>query len=255
GSSATGISEQIVAGMQREGVSREEARSRIWLVDSHGLVHDRREDLEPFKVTYAQPFQSLIGWSLVHTTRICFEEVIQNVHPTVLIGTSAQPGAFSEEIVREMAQYVERPIIFPLSNPTAKSEATPKCLLSWTNGRALIATGSPFNPVTINGRSVSIGQCNNAFIFPGIGLGVLASGAKPVSNEMFVAAAIALSELSPALAEVGQPLYPPLERVRDVSYRVALAVAREAQRSGLAEMTSEEELERRILGKIWTPHY
>lgn len=255
GSSATGISEQIVAGMKREGLTEDEARSRIWLVDSHGLVHDGRDDLEPFKLPYAQHFASLNGWSLVHRKRICFEEVIHNVHPSVLIGTSAQPGAFSEEIVREMARYVDRPIIFPLSNPTAKSEATPKCLLSWTNGRALIATGSPFDPVTVDGRTVSIGQCNNAFIFPGIGLGVLASGARRVSNEMFVAAAVALSELSPALAEVGQPLYPPLERVRDVSYRVALAVAREAQRSGLAEMTSEEELERRIPGKIWTPHY
>lgn len=255
GSSGTGISEQIVAGMQREGLSRDQARSRIWLVDSQGLVHDGREDLEPFKHRYAQSLESLKSWSLVHTKRICFEEVINNVHPTVLIGTSAQTGAFSEEIVREMARHVERPIIFPLSNPTARCEATPKCLLSWTNGRALIATGSPFDPVTIDGHSVSIGQCNNSFIFPGVGLGVLASGAKRVSNEMFVTAAMALSELSPALSEPSQPLYPSLERVRDVSYRVAFAVGREAQRSGLAETTSEEKLERRILAKIWTPQY
>lgn len=255
GSSGTGISEQIVAGMKREGLSQDEARSRIWLVDSHGLVHDGRENLEPFKLPYAQPCESLSGWSLIHTKRICFEEVIHNVHPTVLIGTSAQPGAFSEEIVREMARHVERPIIFPLSNPTAKSEATPKSLLSWTNGRALIATGSPFDAVTVNGHSVSIGQCNNSFIFPGIGLGVLASGARRVTNEMFVAAAIALSELSPALAEPSQPLYPPLERVREVSYNVAFAVAREAQRSGVAEETSEDDLEHRIQAKIWTPHY
>ena len=255
GSSGTGISEQIVAGMKREGLSQDKARSRIWLVDSHGLVHDGRDNLEPFKLPYAQPCESLSGWSLVHTKRICFEEVIHNVHPTVLIGTSAQPGAFSEEIVREMARHVERPIIFPLSNPTAKSEATPKSLLSWTNGRALIATGSPFDAVTVNGHSVSIGQCNNSFIFPGIGLGVLASGARRVTNEMFVAAAIALSELSPAVAEPSQPLYPPLERVREISYNVAFAVAREAQRSGLAEKTSEDELEHRIQAKIWTPHY
>jgi malate dehydrogenase (oxaloacetate-decarboxylating) len=255
GSSGTGISEQIVAGMKREGLSEDEARSRLWLVDSRGLVHDGREDLEPFKLTYAQPLESLSSWSLVHTKRICFEEVIHNVHPTVLIGTSAQSGAFSEEIVHEMARHVERPIIFPLSNPTAKCEATPKCLLSWTNGRALVATGSPFEPVTMNGHSVSIGQCNNALIFPGVGLGVLASGARRVSNEMFVAAAMALSELSPALAEAGQPLYPPLERVREVSHKVAFSVAREAQHSGLAEKTSQDKLEHLIQTKIWTPHY
>jgi malate dehydrogenase (oxaloacetate-decarboxylating) len=241
--------------MKREGVSDDEARSRLWLVDSHGLVHDGREDLEPFKFAYAQPFKSLRGWSLVHTKRICFEEVIHNVHPTVLIGTSAQAGAFSEEIVREMARHVERPIIFPLSNPTTKCEATPRCLLSWTNGRALIATGSPFEPVGVNGHQVSIGQCNNSFIFPGVGLGVLASGARRVTNEMFVAAALALSELSPALAEAHQPLYPSLEQVREVSHKVAFAVAREAQRSGLAEETSQDELEHRIQAKIWTPHY
>jgi malate dehydrogenase (oxaloacetate-decarboxylating) len=255
GSSGTGISEQIVAGIKREGLSEDEARSRLWLVDSRGLVHDAREDLEPFKRRYAQPFESLAAWSRIHASRVCFEEVIHNVHPTILIGTSAQPGAFSEEVVREMARHVERPIIFPLSNPTAKCEATPKCLLSWTNGRALIATGSPFDPVTVDGHTVSIGQCNNSFIFPGVGLGVLASGARRVSNEMFVVAALALSGLSPALTDASQPLYPPLERVSEVSHQVALEVALEAQRSGLAEKTSTDELERRIRAKIWTPRY
>ncbi len=255
GSAATGISEQIVAGMKREGLSEDEARARLWLVDSRGLVHDAREDLEPFKRTYAQPFESLAAWSVVHTTRFSFEEVIHNVHPTVLIGTAAQPAAFSEEIVREMAQHVERPIIFPLSNPTAKCEATPTCLLHWTDGRALVATGSPFDSVTVNGRTIAIGQCNNSFIFPGVGLGVLASGAKRVTNQMFLVAALALCELSPALADARQPLYPPLERVREVSYKVAVAVALEAQRSGLAEQISIDELHRRIEAKTWTPHY
>ncbi len=226
GSAATGISEQIVAGMKREGLSEDEARARLWLVDSRGLVHDAREDLEPFKRTYAQPFESLAAWSVVHTTRFSFEEVIHNVHPTV-----------------------------PLSNPTAKCEATPTCLLHWTDGRALVATGSPFDSVTVNGRTIAIGQCNNSFIFPGVGLGVLASGAKRVTNQMFLVAALALCELSPALADARQPLYPPLERVREVSYKVAVAVALEAQRSGLAEQISIDELHRRIESKTWTPHY
>ena len=148
-----------------------------------------------------------------------------------------------------MARHVERPIVFPLSNPTIKCEATPKCLLAWTDGRALIATGSPFDQVTVNGQTVSIGQCNNSFIFPGVGLGVLASKARRVSNEMFLAAALALAELSPALEDARQPLFPPLERVREVSKRVALAVAVEAQRSGLAKKTSLDELERCIVAK------
>jgi malate dehydrogenase (oxaloacetate-decarboxylating) len=255
GSSGTGISEQIVAGMMREGLGENEARSQLWLVDSRGLVHDTRRDLEPFKRKYAQSGESFSDWSLVHSDRICFEEVVQNVHPTVLIGTSAQPGVFSEEVIREMARHVERPIIFPLSNPTTKAEATPKCLLEWTDGRALIATGSPFDPVTTHGRTISIGQCNNSFVFPGVGLGVLGSGARRVSNEMFVAAALALSELSPALKDGSKPLYPPLECVSEVSYKVAIAVALEAQRSRLAERTTFAELERRIRAKIWNPDY
>jgi malate dehydrogenase (oxaloacetate-decarboxylating) len=255
GSSGTGISEQIVAGMKREGLSEDEARSRLWLVDSRGLVHDARDDLEPFKRKFAQRFERLAAWSRIHCSRVCFEEVIHNVRPTVLIGTSAQAGVFSEELIREMARHVDRPIIFPLSNPTAKAEATPECLLNWTNGRALIATGSPFDPVIVNGHTVVIGQCNNSFIFPGVGLGVLASGARRVTNEMFVVAALALSELSPALADGGQPLYPPLERVREVSHKVAVEVALEAQRSGLAEKTTLDELERRIKAKTWTPDY
>jgi malate dehydrogenase (oxaloacetate-decarboxylating) len=255
GSSGTGISEQIVAGMRREGLSEEEARSRLWLVDSRGLVHDGRSDLESFKRKYAQPSRLLGKWSLIHSGRICFEEVIHNVHPTVLIGTSAQPGVFSEEVVREMARHVERPIIFPLSNPTVKAEANPKCLLEWTDGRALIATGSPFDKVTFEGQPIVIGQCNNSLVFPGVGLGVLVSGARRVTNEMFVVAAQALSELSPALAITDGPLYPPLERVREVAYKVAVAVALEAQRSGLGARMTLTELEQCIKAKIWTPAY
>jgi malate dehydrogenase (oxaloacetate-decarboxylating) len=255
GSSGTGIGELIVAGMKREGLSEDQALSRLWLVDSRGLVHDGREDLEPFKQGYAQPLESISGWSRIHTNRVSFEEVVHNVHPTVLIGTSAQPGAFSEEIIREMARHTQRPIIFPLSNPTTKCEATPNCLLGWTEGRALIATGSPFAPVAMNGHTISFGQCNNSFIFPGVGLGVLASGARRVSNKMFLAAALALADLSPALADARAPLYPPLERVREISHHVALAVAMEAQRSGLAEKTSRDEVELRIVTKSWSPDH
>jgi malate dehydrogenase (oxaloacetate-decarboxylating) len=154
-----------------------------------------------------------------------------------------------------MAKHVERPVIFPLSNPTSKSEATPADLIDWTAGRALVATGSPFAPVSFENRLIKIGQCNNAFVFPGVGLGVISSGARRVSDEMFVAAARALARFSPALADPADSLFPALEGVRRVSRRVALAVAEEALRAGLAKVASTEELERRIDAKIWEPRY
>lgn len=255
GSSGVGISDQIVAGMQLEGLSQAAARARIWLLDSRGLVHTGRTDLEASKQTYAQPVKSLSGWQLVTPSQFTLLDVVANVRPTVLIGTSAQTGAFSEAVVREMASHVERPIIFPLSNPTSKCEGRPGDLLEWTDGRALVATGSPFPPVTYKGRTFQIGQCNNSFIFPGVGLGILASGATRVTNEMFVAAALVLSEASPALSNPFASLYPPLETVGEISRAVALAVALEAQRSGVAEKTSLAELEERINEKIWRPHH
>ena len=184
-----------------------------------------------------------------------FFDVVRNVKPTILIGTSGQRGAFSEDIVREMAKHAERPVIFPLSNPTSKSEATPSELLQWTEGRALIATGSPFPPVSYEERLIKVGQCNNVFIFPGVGLGVIASGADRVTDAMFSAAARVLSEFSPALTDTDAPLYPPLESVREVSRRVAVAVGVEAQNAGLTATTSLEELERNVRDKMWSPHY
>jgi malate dehydrogenase (oxaloacetate-decarboxylating) len=255
GSSASGISDQIVTAMISEGITAEEARANLWLLDSHGLVHSERTGLEPFKQRYAQPFERMMGWKHVEAGNITLLDVVKNLRPTILIGTSAQAGAFTEEIVREMASHVERPVIFPLSNPTSKSEATPSDLMAWTNGRALVATGSPFPEVEFEGRAVRIGQCNNAFIFPGVGLGIIATGARRVTNEMFVAAARVLAEFAPALSDENAPLYPKLENVREVSRRVAIAVGIEAQRAGLAEETTRKELESRIAQKMWTPHY
>jgi malate dehydrogenase (oxaloacetate-decarboxylating) len=256
GSSATGISDQIVAAMVEEGASIEEARASVWLVDSGGLVHDRRAGLETFKQKYAQPLERTNGWELTDMGRFTLLDVVRNVRPTILVGTSAQPGAFGEQLVREMARHTDRPVIFPLSNPTAKSEAVPADLIAWTDGRALVATGSPFAPVEFGGRTYRTGQCNNSFIFPGVGLGVVASGARRVTNEMFISAARVLAEFSPALdGEPGAPLYPSLEGVREVSRRVALAVAAEAQRAGLADETTAEELSRRVAAKMWTPRY
>jgi malate dehydrogenase (oxaloacetate-decarboxylating) len=255
GSSATGISDQIVSAMISEGLTEKDARSAIWLVDSQGLVHTGRTGLEPFKQKYAQDATRLGDWQLSSADHITLLDVIKNVKPSILLGTSAQPGAFTEEIIREMAKHIERPVIFPLSNPTSKSEAVPTDLINWTGGRALVATGSPFPPVAFENRLISIGQCNNAFVFPGVGLGVIASGARRVTNEMFVAAARALAEFSPTLQDPTASLYPALEGVRKVSRRVALAVAGEALRLGLTDARSTEELEQRVDAKMWIPRY
>lgn len=254
GSSAVGISDQIVAAMVVEGATVEEVRSKIWLVDSQGLVHNGRTNLDQFKMKFAQLEERLFGWDIPDLSKITFIDVIRNVHPTILIGTSAQPGAFTREVVREMAKYVDRPIIFPLSNPTSKSEADPSDLLRWTEGRALIATGSPYLNVEYNGQAMRIGQCNNSFIFPGVGLGVIASGARRVTDAMFVAAARVLSEFAPVMNDDGESLYPRLERVREISFAVALAVAREAQQAGLAEIDLNE-LEQTVRARMWHPAY
>jgi malate dehydrogenase (oxaloacetate-decarboxylating) len=252
GSSAIGICDQIKAAMLQEGYSEDDARQKLWLVDSKGLVHTGRTNLESTKRRYAQPVERMRSFE---PAGFSFFDVVSTVQPTILIGTSGQHGAFSEGIVREMAKHVERPVVFPLSNPTSKSEATPSELLQWTEGRALIATGSPFQPTSYDGRLIKVGQCNNVFIFPGVGLGVIASGGDRVTDAMFSAAARVLSEFSPALIDADAPLYPGLESVREISHRVAVAVGVEAQRGGLAQKTSLEELDRNVRNKMWQPHY
>jgi malate dehydrogenase (oxaloacetate-decarboxylating) len=254
GASAVGIGDQIVAAMMFEGASAHEARANLWLVDSQGLVQLGRTRTERFKERYAQPIDRTINWEVSDPARISLADVVRNVQPTVLIGCSAQTGAFTEEIVREMAKNVEHPVIFPLSNPTSKSEAIPTDLFAWTEGRAVVATGSPFPPVVYEGRVIRIGQCNNSFIFPGVGLGVIASGARRVTDDMFVAAARVLSEFAPVLRNPEAPLYPALEEVRHISFMVALAVAREAQRAGLAEVDLDD-LEQIVSDKMWEPEY
>jgi malate dehydrogenase (oxaloacetate-decarboxylating) len=254
GSAALGICDQIVAAMRVEGAAELEARAKLWLVDSQGLVLTGRTKVEPFKQKYAQPSERIRNWTSDDLSKPTLGEVVRNVEPAILIGTSAQPGAFTEEIVREMAKHVDRPVIFPLSNPTSKSEATPRDLLDWSEGRAVIATGSPFPAITYEDRIIKIGQCNNSFIFPGVGLGVIASGARRVTDAMFVAAARVLSEFAPVLHDPDAPLYPALEQVRDISFRVALEVAREAQRSGLSDVDLDN-LEQTVRAKMWEPHY
>lgn len=259
GSAATGIADQIVEAMVAEGVTAEEARSNLWLIDIGGLIHSGRADIDEAARPFTQPLEKIADWQVSDWSNVGLADVVRNLHPTVLIGTSAQPGAFTYTIVQEMARFVARPIIFPLSNPTSRCEAKPSELLEWTSGRAIVATGSPFAdvpPEVFGGmRPRRIGQCNNAYIFPGVGLGVIASGAKRVTDGMFIAAAKALSELSPALHDPVAPLFPPLDAIRSVSRHVATAVAVEAMRAGVADPLEPESLDKAITDLMWEPRY
>jgi len=253
GSAAAGIAGQIVTAMIADGLSASEAKRRVWLVDSRGLVHDGRGDLDASKALYAQPIERTRGCAENRASTLL--DVVHHVQPTILIGTAAQAGAFDEHIVREMARHVARPVILPLSNPTSKCEVLPADAIRWTEGRAVVATGSPFDPVEYGGRRFPVAQCNNAYIFPGVGLGVIAVQAPRVTDRMFVAAARALSDLAPARRDPNGLLLPRLEDVRAVSHHVAVAVAREALREGLVEGLDDVELEKRIDERMWTPRY
>jgi malate dehydrogenase (oxaloacetate-decarboxylating) len=252
GSASTGIAELFIKAMVDDGIPPLEARGRIWLLDSHGLVHTGRLDLDPEKALFAQPAWSYAGHG---AQTLDLLEVVHHVRPTILIGTAARAGAFNERIVREMARHVKRPVIFPLSNPTEKSEASPTDLLRWTHGRAIVATGSPYPVAQVGGRSVRIGQCNNMFIFPGVGLGVLASGARRVTDGMFLAAARALSAAAPSRIDHQAPLYPEIEHVRPTARAVAIAVATEAVRVGVGEPLEAHVLDERVDALTWEPRY
>jgi malate dehydrogenase (oxaloacetate-decarboxylating) len=255
GSAGTGIAGQLVAAMVDEGVPLDEARSTIWLVDSQGLVHAGRVSLEASKRPYARTIESLRRAHLDPAGVLGLSEVVHRVKPTILIGTAGRPGAFSETVISAMARSKRHPIVFALSNPTSKSEAIPTDLVAWTHGRGLIATGSPFPGVPYDDVVIQIGQCNNAFIFPGVGLGVLASGATCVTGDMFLAAARALSSWAPIRRAPFEALYPSMASARDISRDVALAVGLEASRRGLADPVSPEDLRDRIEKRMWTPAY
>jgi malate dehydrogenase (oxaloacetate-decarboxylating) len=255
GSAGIGVADGLRAAMKDEGLSEQEARSHFWVVDRDGLLHSGRKDLSPEQSVYAQPEDRVSGWPRTSNGNIGLADVIGKIEATVLIGLSTVGGAFSESIVRAMASKVERPIIFPLSNPTSKSEAKADDLIRWTAGRALVATGSPFAPVSYSGRSIPIAQCNNIFIFPAMGLGVVASGARRVTDAMMLAAARALAENSPALKDSSASLLPPLTDIRRVAAQIAIAVGLEAQRGGVAPALPVDELQHRVTNTQWFPTY
>jgi malate dehydrogenase (oxaloacetate-decarboxylating) len=265
GSASTGVADFIRAAMVDEGLSEEEARSRFWIVNTGGLLHNGRTDLSPIQRLFAQPSSRVADWPRGSDGKIGLSEVIQNVRTTILIGLSTIANSFTEPMVREMARKVDRPIIFPLSNPTDKTEALPADLLAWTKGRALVATGSPFAPVNYDGRTFPIAQCNNAFIFPAIGLAPIAlrpsstsTGTLRISDRMIIAAARALATHAPALKDPSGALLPDLKDVRSTTIEVAVAVAQEAERSGIAprlDPSKSSSLRSRIVACQWSPAY
>lgn len=255
GSAGCGIAGLIHAAMCDAGLSQSEAAARFYMVDRDGLLVEGMDGLAPFQLPFVQSRQAIAGWTLDHPDRIELLDVVRNARPTALIGVSGQPGAFSEEVVRAMAQCNLRPVIFPLSNPTSLAEATPADMEAWTEGRALMGVGSPFPPILREGARFKVDQTNNSYIFPGVGLGVLAAGARRVTDGMFMAAAQALAEASPAREDPKLNLLPPVSALREVAARVALAVALQAQKEGVVGPASLDQIHQRIRDKIWTPRY
>jgi len=254
GSAGIGVVDLLRAAIRDAGLSEEDARLRFCVVDKDGLLHSGRTDLTAEQRVYAQPRERIAAW-FAGRTSIGLADVIGKIDATILIGLSTARGAFTESIVREMARKVERPIIFPLSNPTSKEEATAEDLIRWTDGHALVATGSPFAPVPHGGRRIPIAQCNNIYIFPAMGLGVVAAQARRVTDGMILAAARALGEKSPALTDPSASLLPALPQLREVAAHIATAVGREAQRAGVAPKTTDDALRQRIAATQWTPIY
>ena len=255
GSAAIGVGDYLRFAMLSEGLSEKEARSRFWIVDKDGLLNSQRSDLTEEQKGYARDVNEVAGWTRNEHGNPSLAEVISKINATVLIGLSTVHGIFSEPLVGEMARKTERPIIFPLSNPTSHSEADPADLISWTEGRALIATGSPFHSVKYAGKEIDIAQCNNVYIFPAVGLGLVASQAQRVTDKMLLAAATALGEHSPAIKDPTASLLPGVENLRDIAREIAFAVGKAAQQEGLAPKTDETDLRDRVEESQWTPEY
>ncbi len=259
GSAGVGISEMLIAAMRQEGLSEEQARSRIYAFNRYGLLVEGGKGIRASQQHWARKHEEVAGWKLSAASSesgaISLLDVVRNARITVLVGVSAQPGAFTEEIVREMARHTPMPAIFPLSNPTSKAEATPADLLRWTEGRAIVGTGSPFAPVEVNGKLIQIAQVNNSYIFPGIALGILVSRARRVTDAMIMAAAKALASLSPALADRSAPLLPPIADARKVSMVVAEAVGKQAIADGVAKIGAVHDFAEHLHAYVWEPVY
>jgi malate dehydrogenase (oxaloacetate-decarboxylating) len=254
GTAGTGIADQLRAEMVAGGMPEHEARARFWAIDRPGLLTADLDGLSEAQRRCATDPAQITGWPRAADGRIGLAEVVAAVHPTILVGTSTMPGAFTETIVKDMAAHVQRPVILPMSNPTELAEAVPADLIEWTEGRALVATGSPFPPVRYRDIDFVFGQANNALVFPGIGLGVIAAQASRVTDGMLAAAAHAVASLTDS-AGPGAALLPPVAELRDTSVAVAVAVARAARDDGVARATLSEDLTAQVKDLMWQPVY
>jgi malate dehydrogenase (oxaloacetate-decarboxylating) len=254
GSAGCGIAEMLIQQMIFEGLSDKEARKQVFMIDRFGLLTEGMQDLRDFQQALQQPKEALQNWSYSGEYASLLD-VIHCAKPDVLIGVSGQPGLFNEQVIRTMAQNSEKPIIFPLSNPSRQVEARPEQVIEWTDGNVVIATGSPFKPVEYKDKVYAIVQCNNSYIFPGIGLGVIAAKARLISDEMLMAASNALADASPMVTDPNGELLPPLTEIGNLSRKIAFAVAKVAMGQGLALPIPDEMLEQRIESNFWKPEY
>lgn len=248
GSAGTGIADMLVEALAAEGV--DEPLEHIWLLDRHGLLHDERDDLEPYQAGLAHPRGHLDDWP---DGQLPIEDVIRRSGASVLIGVSGQPGLFPEPVITALLDNTDRPVVMPLSNPTSKIEATPADIIRWTNGQALVATGSPFEPVEHDGVTHHISQANNVYVFPGLGLGAVAVGSRSVTARMLMTAAKAVYAVEEG--GVADGVLPPLESVPEVSIRIAQAVARQARDDGLTAPMTDDEIDAAIHERMWRPIY
>lgn len=255
GAAGVGIGHLLRKALENDGLTEAEARTRLLFSDSGGVVHLGRTDLEKHKQTVAWSAEEIAAAGMKQPLPAELEGIIAAFRPTVLIGTTGHPGDFTPAAIRTMAQGCDRPLIFPLSNPTSKVECTPAEALQNSEGRAIVATGSPFEPVTFQGKRYVIGQCNNAFVFPGIGLGTLISEAGRVTDSMFLAAAQTLTEFTCAQPDWNGSLYPCLQQLRTISRRIAFKVAQTARDEGYANFMSDEAIETALNEFIWFPNY
>jgi malate dehydrogenase (oxaloacetate-decarboxylating) len=255
GSAGIGICNYLAGAMEASGIAKDQAFQSIYVIDMYGLVHTGLPNIPPHQRPFARNSSEIKKWNVADPSHVTLLDVIKAVRPTVLIGVSTQSGAFTEEIVTTMARYTERPIIFPLSNPLSKCEAHPTDLLEWTKGKAIIATGSPFSDVSYQGRNISVAQCNNVYIFPGIGLGAVACGLKEITDTMFYKAAQILSYHSPMLKNPSSTLFPPFEKLRSISREIALGVIEVAEQEGLIAKTDQKTREKMVDQVMWSPSY
>ena len=254
GSAGCGIAEQIIQQMCREGISDTQARGQVFMVDRFGLLTEGMQDLRDFQQRLVQSQDAIKEWSFSGEFASLLD-VVNCAQPDILIGVSGQAGLFTEQVIRNMKKHCELPIIFPLSNPSRQVEATPQQVIEWTDGKVIVATGSPFKPVKYKDKIYPIAQCNNSYIFPGIGLGVIVAKASLISDEMLMAASTALAEASPLAAKGQGELLPALCEIAQLSRKIAFDVAKIAMRQNLALEVSDEILEGRIERNFWMPEY